>query len=404
MHLSAANSGQELVKYLPDGKIDRSFGSGGRSKVEMPGFDLSVSDLGVDSKGRVVLFGTATDSGTSASFSTGSYPAGALFLSFATVIRYTAQGRLDPTFGGGDGIVMTDFGLPPLPGATASAVGASAGIVDNEDRPVFIAKKGEIASPCAGHSYFDYLDRLTARLTPAGELDVSFGGGGVTFLAGIDNVSDIALGANGAVSIVGTQEESCPDGREFALLRLGRNGVLNRSFGQEGMRRYRRGLPGAMALHRGSAYVQAEGIMRLSANGDVDRTFGRRGVATVHLPDGLTGARVLTAQTEAGLVAVDPAGRPLLIGMLTFRPKDRGPTGERLRRRLLVGRLDMSGRPDRSFGRRGWTVTNFGRFSSVRASDALIDRRGRLVVAGVLNRPDLDPTGGFSLSRYLLAP
>jgi uncharacterized delta-60 repeat protein len=387
--------GTTFLRYLPGGRLDRSFGSGGRSKVEVPGFDLSVSDFDVDSRGRAVVFGTATDLSRLLSPYTSSYPAGALFLSFATVIRYTAAGNLDPTFGGGDGIVTTNFGLPAFPGTAEPSVTAGAGIVDSEDRPVLIGGKGEIASPCAGHSYYDDFDKLLARLTSAGELDVSFGGGdGIAFLEGIDEVSDMAIGEGGALTVAAHPDEPC--GLDFALLRMHRNGGPDHTFGGDGAHRYRLGSPERVVLDRfGRIYVQTEGIVRLKADGDVDRTFGRRGVATVHLPGG---------QSGAGLAAVDPAGRPLLVGTLTFRAKQRGPTRERLRRRFVVIRLNATGRPDRGFGHRGWTMTSFGRFSSASARDALIDRNGRLVVAGAVNRPDLDPTGGVALARYLLGP
>ncbi len=388
-------AGDKLIRYGRGRRIDRGFGTEGLAKIEVPGFDFSVSDLDVDSAGRAVIFGTATDYGTLLSPYTTSYPAGAAFLSYATVIRYAATGGLDPTFGGGDGIEITDFELPAFPGTTEPAANAGAGIVDGEDRPVLIGGQREVASLCEGHSHYADFDKLIARLTPAGDLDVSFGGGdGITFLEGSDEVSDIAIGAGGRLSVAANPYASCD--REFALVRLGPNGGLESSFGRSGIRHYRQGASGRIAIDRfGRTYVQAQGVVRLDPRGDLDATFGRRGRATIDAPGN---------QSEAGLVAVDSRGRPLLAGTVTFRPQERGSSPDRLRRRFTVIRLDTTGRPDRSFGHRGWVVTRFGRFSTASARDGLIDGKGRLVVSGVVKRADLEPTGGVAITRYRLTP
>jgi len=397
------NSSQELIRYLPDGRIDRSFGSRGRTKVEVPGFDLSVSDLAVDAKGRTVVFGGASDGTIIAPAGPLNSNSGPLFRQLAAVLRFDVHGDLDPAFGGGDGILTTDFGLPPQAGypgqgnATEAAVTSGAGTIDSEDRPVLVGGMPEGFSVCEGRGYsYKVIDKLIARLTPAGELDASFGeGDGISPLDGVERVSDIALGGRGRLTFAAAPQEPCPKGRDFTVTRLRRNGALDRSFGGDGTRRYRLGSPGRLLLDRlGRMYVATEqGTVRLAPGGDIDRAFGKRGIATVSL----TGE-----QSGVGLTAVDSHGRPLLAGTLTFRPKHRGPTGERLRRRFVVTRLDLTGEPDRAFGNRGFVVTGFGRFSNASARDGLIDDAGRLVLTGVTNRADLEPNVGLALARYRL--
>lgn len=414
-----APGGETLVRYLANGRLDRSFGSGGFSKVEVPGFDLAVSDLAIDSRGRIVVFGTATDYG--AIVANPGPIVGPLYRSFATVVRYRQDGALDQSFGDGDGVVTTDFNLPAAPGATGPAATGGTGAIAAGDRPVLVAGDHETWACSATTAGYESVDRLIARLTSAGEPDPSFGGGdGTVPLNGtVNRVADIVL-AGGKVALAAGLDDPCDDDRNFTLIRLQRNGAFDDSFGGDGVQRYRLSSPGQLAIDRfgrtymqamgvvrygsGRTYVIGRGIVRLAPDGHLDLGFGHRGVVTVNVPAYLTGDRLVGFQSQVALAAVDSAGRPLLTGTLTFRPKDRGSAKERLRRRFLVARLDASGRPDRSFGHRGWVVTDFGRFSSASARDALLDRRGRLVVAGVVNRPDLDPTGGIALARYLLAP
>lgn len=396
-----AEGKKKLVRYLPDGRIDKNFGSSGSSKVEVPGFALSVSDLAVDSKGRTVVFGTANDRTIVAPSPGAAFEP--LFRQLAVILRYDQIGNLDPTFGGGDGILTTDFGLPPQAGspgqgnATETAAAGGAGTVDSEDRPILVGGVPERFGFCEGRgSRYEVVDKLIARFTPTGELDASFGGGdGIAPLEGVQRVSDIARGDRGVLTLATAPQEPCPKGRDFTVIRLHRDGAPDLSFGEDGTRRYRLGEPGHLLLDRlGQMYVEAAGgVVRLTTDGNIDRAFGTRGVATLDLPGG---------QSGVALTAVDARGRTLLTGTLTFRPEHRGPTGERLRRRYVIARLDPTGTPDRGFGDRGVVVTGFGRFSNASARDGLIDSEGQLVVAGVTNRIDLEPSGGLALARYRL--
>jgi uncharacterized delta-60 repeat protein len=76
-----------LVRYVPDGSLDATFGDGG--KIITPfGGSVDVQALAIDARGRIVAVGGGAG--------------------FFAIARYTASGALDPTFGTG-GKVKTTF-------------------------------------------------------------------------------------------------------------------------------------------------------------------------------------------------------------------------------------------------------------------------------------------------------
>jgi uncharacterized delta-60 repeat protein len=387
-------SERTLARYLPDGRLDPEFGDGGMVKIAAPdGLRFSLGDIAIDGHGRTVLFGGAVNNNAPLQPVFPAYPAGLLFPSFAAILRYQRDGKLDPTFGDG-GVVLTDFGLPPSPPYQTPVVVGTVGTVDSQDRPTLIGGVEEIIGTC-GHSAFGRLDRLIARLKPGGELDPTFGrGDGISFLPDTrERVSDIALDRGGDLILAATPgEESCDGAPDLTLIRMHANGVLDPTFGTAGMHRYpERGSPGDLVVDRFKRIlVMGDRLLRLTASGNLDRSFGQAGEVALDFPG--------NGQSGAGLAAIDSHDRPLLVGTFAERPS------KRVRTSLMVSRLLTSGKLDRSFGRGGLIVTPFGRRSNVSGRDALIDRKGRLVVAGVVTRPSLEPTAGFALARYLLKP
>lgn len=82
------------IRLMPDGSYDNTFSGDGKAFVDIMG--QSVADemwgMGVDPDGKILMVGDGID------VTAGSIPKGA-------VVRLTADGAPDPTFGGGDGIV-----------------------------------------------------------------------------------------------------------------------------------------------------------------------------------------------------------------------------------------------------------------------------------------------------------
>jgi uncharacterized delta-60 repeat protein len=392
-------SGQDqIARYLPNGRLDRSFGANGVVTIGgVEGLLFFVSDLAVDRTGRVVVFGTAIDNSVILEPAFLAYPTGALSPSYATIIRYLPDGSLDTAFGGGDGIVRTDFGIPPTPPYEQAVVKATTGAVDRWNRPVLIAGAIQVGSPCVGHSRFVRIDELIGRLTEAGDLDLSFGAGdGTTAIHGVTAVPNLVFGNRREIELAAFPYNECRGEASIALIRLTEGGEPDAAFGSVGARFYRRGgLPQRIAVDRfdRALVLAGQSVFRFKANGNLDHSFGRGGEAAVNLPNN---------QSELNDLAVDARGRPLIVGTLVFRGKRPGPRYKSSRRWITVIRLRADGKPDRRFGSRGWVATRVGRRSDAVGAEAFVERGERLVVGGTAISPDLRPTGGFALARYRL--
>ena len=91
-----------VVRVTPAGRLDRSFGVDGAAEIELP---ADLDEAGpvlpmVVSRGRPVLAATTTVDGRER----------------VVLVRFTREGRLDPSFGEG-GIAMPDMGVAPVAAA-----------------------------------------------------------------------------------------------------------------------------------------------------------------------------------------------------------------------------------------------------------------------------------------------
>ncbi|UXI67908.1 hypothetical protein [Tahibacter amnicola] len=138
-----------LVKYRPDGTLDPNFGSGG--KVVKDAFLSSVTDMVLDSQGRIVVVG-ATPTGTGGNLDFG-------------IVRFLPNGQDDPSFAG-DGGTAIGFNY----GGTMDDRPTSV-VVDDQNRPIVFG------------TIMDGLGKRVsgaARFTTTGEPDTTFGNMGVT--------------------------------------------------------------------------------------------------------------------------------------------------------------------------------------------------------------------------------
>jgi uncharacterized delta-60 repeat protein len=293
--------------------------------------------------------------------------------SVVALARYNRDGSLDSSFGAG-GKVLTTF--PPSNFAAASAV--------------LLQPDGKIL--VGGHAGRRFASGFAlARFLPNGALDPSFGGGGrvITPIPQRDNdrVFALAVQPDGKLVAVGGSFE-----REsvVVLARYAADGTPDLSFGGDGIAvasfRPIDMVPTRVFVLRNRKLLVAGygGVTRFGANGSLDRSFGEGGRARPVSVDGYTAALL-------------PDGKILVIGAT---PSTGRPAG----RDFGVARLTADGRLDTTYGRRGSISTGFSPRSDDQALDGVLLRDGKLVVSGISDpTPETGSFGpwDFAVARYV---
>lgn len=261
----------ELARYLPDGRLDPTFGNGGRANVLDQGagcHSVHPATAGIDSQSRTVVAGTLRECNSE----------GSVFL----VVRVLPGGDLDTSFGD-QGIVLLD------PGVNDRAVDLEIGPGDS------ILVGGDVSAGWPGSAF------IVARLNDRGALDPSYGDGGTAIvpLGHRGGVAAMAVDAKGRATLAGCCR--IRHRRRIGIIRLTRGGELDDSFSGDGRRPLdlgRREEASALAIgKRGRVFVAGSvaerkprrtqktdlALARLNSNGPLDRRFGRRGVVTTDM-------------------------------------------------------------------------------------------------------------------------
>jgi uncharacterized delta-60 repeat protein len=186
-----------LARYNTNGTLDTTFGNGG--KVVTPFFSGNFSDavqsLLIQPDNKIVAIGRASD-GTNSGFA---------------LLRYTANGSIDPSFGN-EGKVFTLF---------SSDSGASAASIQPNGK---IVVAGSVFGPAA--------DLALARYNSNGSLDTSFGSDGkvtTDFNSRNDNANAIAIQSNGKIVAAGFSAFVGSPVSDFALARYNGDGQVSRT-------------------------------------------------------------------------------------------------------------------------------------------------------------------------------
>jgi uncharacterized delta-60 repeat protein len=405
----------KIVRFLDDGKLDPSFGKGGGVTVPRPAGGVFVlSGVAVDSLGRVVLVGLTRP------LPTNSTPDPVI--SYATVMRFDAGGKPDPTFGT-DGMLVTDLGLgaPAATGGTygGPSVGLRSVAIDSQKR---IVLSGGYVTELATCGRRVNSKGFVARLTESGALDPTFGAGGIRALGTIASLGQLAPFSGGYLT-AGTGGPFCSgaEGPAQLLTAFNADGNLNSGFASFSFRTLKTVAPIAMRVtpsgkilllgepqhqrvyhkvakvEEGKKVVKRVGktirfqvVERLLPSGAFDPGFSRIGSAKYLDPE---------AGSFTDLTA-DAGERTYLVGSVGKRVSP-SPHNQILRRTFVLERLAPKGTYDRSFGGRGKVTTGFGGPSSAIATQVTLDAKGRILVGGSIITPQLQSGGGFAIARYL---
>jgi uncharacterized delta-60 repeat protein len=206
----------DVFRYLPNGSLDTSFGSGGRVHTDIQDllgfFDTAsgatATDVAIQPNGKIVVAGYADTSG----FLTENH-------NDFVIVRYNANGSVDGSFGNNSGAEVIDFGQSEQ--ANALAIGSNGTIV----------VAGTLTIP--DNSKFSAI--AVARLAPNGNLDHSFSGDGllVSSLSSTTAVTGngVVIGAGGNIVVAGTVTDFQSRAKDFAVAGFLSNGSPDLGFG-----------------------------------------------------------------------------------------------------------------------------------------------------------------------------
>jgi uncharacterized delta-60 repeat protein len=336
------------------GRLDDTFGTGGKTSIGVFGGEESAMALQAD--GKIVMVGGS-------------------FLDFV-LARFNADGTPDTAFGQ-SGRVSTDI---------------ASGALDERARAVAIQPDGKIV--VAGESRQsgppNRLVVALVRYNVDGSLDTTFGMGGIVRdIALVGRAFALVIQADGKIVISGDQPVGTGTGTEdFLLVRYNPDGSPDATFGTNGVVTADMGVialarnlvlqPDGKIVASGDpvgATVAATAVARFNADGTLDSTFGTGGKVSVVAGNAFVG-QGLALQSDGKLVLVGTFGG--------------GPDA-----RFAVARLNADGSMDASFGTSGLVTTELTGLGDTAHAVAL-DANGRILVSGETNA--VNPN--FFLVRY----
>jgi uncharacterized delta-60 repeat protein len=348
-----------IARYLPNGTLDPSFGTGGLVKTSFqgpPNRNIARA-VALQSDGKIVVGGTSGVVDTTAELA---------------VARYNTDGSLDPSLGTGGKVLMNVSnglgdgirGLAVQPDGKILGVGAAGGenllirfnangSLDSSfgnggtSQPVLgdsghlftmrLLSNGTFLAAGTGSNGATQEDFLVARFTSTGDLDTTFGTGGLvtTAITALnDLVFDMAVTGTGQIILAGEANSGDVLGvtgdTHFALARYNANGSLDTAFGTAGVvddnltanQDEARGIvlqangKIVVAGPRDGSNVHADptagsmAVIRYNADGTRDTTFGTGGVATTTAGGSAAGARDIALDSDGRIVVCGGANMP----------------------------------------------------------------------------------------------
>ncbi len=345
-----------LARYTPDGSLDVSFGTGGKVITDFSTHDDTAYALAVQPDGKVLTAGLAN--------------AGTANWDFG-LVRYNANGSLDPTFGTG-GKVTTDF-------------------TGEGDQANSLTLQGDGKILAAGFAHPVNHDFALARYTADGNLDASFGTGGKVITSGGPAIAvGMALQTGGQIVAAGLAATY-----DLALVRYHADGSLDPAFGNAGIlivSLVASGASIATLAYQSDGKILAAGpvpnprgpegfgfvLARYTLNGNLDPTFGANGIVST----------TVGTYSEVNALAVQPDGKILAAGRATLNSF--------LETDFALARYNPDGSLDPSFGIGGIVTTDFPHSMSERVNALVVQPNGKIVAVGSSNYPG----EGFALVRY----
>ncbi|WDQ17494.1 ELWxxDGT repeat protein [Rhodopirellula sp. P2] len=290
------------------------------------------------------------------------------------IARVTDSGIVDMAFGNA-GVTVTNWPLDSI---------------DDQAKDMVVLPDGKILVVGDSISSPDtnaIKNVVVARYHPDGNLDTSFGTGGIVIAdlgTSRDRANAIAVRPDGRFVIAGTMEAS--SNANFALAQFLADGTLDTAFGVSGIATLDLGQTSTeeafdLVIDAGGNLVVVGGsagdvgVARFLANGTPDTTFNTTGFVRLDL-----GRPSDTAKS----VAIDSSGKIIVGGTRG------GFAGGVSDYDFALFRLDTDGTLDPTFGSGGIAFADFGFFSSIESIK--IQNDGRILAAG---------SNAFAVARFL---
>lgn len=332
-----------VLRYLPNGSLDPTFGGSGVVFTTI-GTHSEAQDLAIQSDGKIIVAGTSSQASTYDDFA---------------VARYLPDGTLDEDFGT-DGVVTTTFGpAGSMEEARSVELYGDGRIVaagkSNDDVALVRYLANGTLDPAFGTggkvkinlgSSFDQIVNMALqpdgkivatvytgtanaftliRLTTTGSLDPSFGTAGkatFTLPIGSGGGYSLALLADGKILVGGSSDTTPgivfgpPPGAEFALVRFNADGSIDSTFGSGGLVVSPTGpydqVVESFAL-QDDGFIIAAGtsrdtpnsgfvLVRFQPDGTRDPSFGTGGRVDTTVPSSFRGEMAIVLQPDGDIV------------------------------------------------------------------------------------------------------
>ena len=284
----------KLVRYNPDGSLDRSFGNGGIVTTTFPAGSYAF-DVALQPDGKIIAAGTdfvdfSFDDSSNTDFA---------------LERYNPDGTPDTTFSG-DGQVTTDFdGF-------------------NDDAfSILLQPDGKLVAVGSAKNPANFYDFAATRYLSNGTIDTTFGVAGKVRTdfgdQNFDQARSAVLQRDGKIIAAGFAISENGLVQNFAVARYNSNGVLDTSFSTDGIMQIDFGscCQGAnkVLLQRDGkiitvGYANTESsdsdflLARLNPSSSFDTTFGVAGKVRTSFGDLNGGANGAAFQRDGKIVAV----------------------------------------------------------------------------------------------------
>ncbi len=269
------NDGFALARYLTNGVLDATFGTGGTRLAGYGSAAASGNAVTLQSDGKIVMVGNAFN-GTRNDFA---------------LARFLTNGLLDSSFDG-DGFALTQIDAGS---STANAVR--------------IQSDGKIvAVGSANNSNFTRSSFALARYLTNGLPDPAFGSGGKASSMIDENgaANALAFQTDGRLLVAGYSSTGFVS--HAVLLRFATNGLADEGFGGTGAVKVTNWYGSALAIQPGGKIIVAGsatndlGLLRFNADGSPDPGFGNGGKVTMAFFSGSDNASAVALQGDGKIV------------------------------------------------------------------------------------------------------